>query len=234
MMSRMTGALLRMASSLVRQACLNARWPLPRAAAHRCCAGCCGWDQPVRLLPTKARGMGDGERINEGRFPHPRSRVALAVEVGLHHRSRLTREAPRRPSDDRVAFHQPYQDRHTGRTRAYGAPSCTSSTFPVHHAGAERVKRFPAMDPRVRRREPETLCREAFSSQAMAVLHDSDTRLTTSLPRRTGPNAKITSVCAGHRLGGAPRRNRTGDPILTMEPPGTAVRDAVSPGHARP
>jgi hypothetical protein len=34
--------------------------------------------------------------------------------------------------------------------------------------------------------------------------------------------------------GGAPRRNRTGDPILTMEPPGTAVRNAVSPGHARP
>jgi hypothetical protein len=34
--------------------------------------------------------------------------------------------------------------------------------------------------------------------------------------------------------GGAPRRNRTGDPILTMEPPGTAVRNPVSPGHARP
>jgi len=32
----------------------------------------------------------------------------------------------------------------------------------------------------------------------------------------------------------SPRRNRTGDPILTMEPPGTAVRTAVSPGHARP
>jgi hypothetical protein len=34
--------------------------------------------------------------------------------------------------------------------------------------------------------------------------------------------------------GGAPRRNRTGDPTLTMEPPGTAVRTAVSPGHTRP
>jgi hypothetical protein len=46
---------------------------------------------------------------------------------------------------------------------------------------------------------------------------------------------------AGHRTrpellvwGGAPRRNRTGDPILTMEPPGTAVRNAVSPGRAQP
>jgi alkanesulfonate monooxygenase SsuD/methylene tetrahydromethanopterin reductase-like flavin-dependent oxidoreductase (luciferase family) len=33
---------------------------------------------------------------------------------------------------------------------------------------------------------------------------------------------------------GAPRRNRTGDPILTMEPPGTAVRNAVFAGRARP
>jgi hypothetical protein len=27
----------------------------------------------------------------------------------------------------------------------------------------------------------------------------------------------MTSVCTGYRLGGAPRRNRTGDPILTMD-----------------
>src|SRR5215216_2394046 len=47
-------------------------------------------------------------------------------------------------------------------------------------------------------------------------------------------NATTTSACAGQSLCGAPRRNRTGDPILTMEPPGTAVRTAVSPGHARP
>jgi hypothetical protein len=48
------------------------------------------------------------------------------------------------------------------------------------------------------------------------------------------PEAKIISVCTDYRLGGAPRRNRTGDPILTMEPPGTAVQTTVSPGHARP
>ena len=45
---------------------------------------------------------------------------------------------------------------------------------------------------------------------------------------------QLTSVCAGQSWCGAPRRNRTGDPILTMEPPGTAVRTAVPPGHARP
>src|SRR5215203_5794444 len=53
-------------------------------------------------------------------------------------------------------------------------------------------------------------------------------------PPEPVPNVKMTSVCAGHRLGGAPRRNRTGDPILTMEPPGTAVRTAIFAGRARP
>ena len=49
-------------------------------------------------------------------------------------------------------------------------------------------------------------------------------------PRRpsTAPRPKLLV------WGRAPRRNRTGDPILTMEPPGTAVRTALSPGHARP
>src|SRR4029453_14946217 len=84
------------------------------------------------------------------------------------------------------------------------------------------------------RREPETLCGEAFSSPAMAVLHDSDTRLTTSLSRQPAPNATTTSVCAGHRLGGAPPRKPTGAPTLSTETPGTPVRTAVSPGHARP
>jgi hypothetical protein len=47
-------------------------------------------------------------------------------------------------------------------------------------------------------------------------------------------NPTTTSVCAGQGRCGAPRRNRTGDPILTMEPPGTAVRTGVSPAQARP
>jgi hypothetical protein len=56
-------------------------------------------------------------------------------------------------------------------------------------------------------------------------------------PIRTGmgsPKRLPTDVCAGQPGCGAPRRNRTGDPILTMEPPGTAVRTALSPGRARP
>jgi hypothetical protein len=70
------------------------------------------------------------------------------------------------------------------------------------------------MGPRVRRREPETLCREAFSSQAMAVLHDPDTRVTTHCPAepaRTPRSLAFPLVIFGC---GAPRRNRTGDPSL--------------------
>jgi hypothetical protein len=44
--------------------------------------------------------------------------------------------------------------------------------------------------------------------------------------KEPAPNPGMVSIYAGHRLVGAPRRNRTGDPILTMEPPGTAVRTA--------
>jgi hypothetical protein len=36
-------------------------------------------------------------------------------------------------------------------------------------------------------------------------------------------NTTATSVCAGQRLCGAPRRNRTGDPILTMDRRPSAV-----------
>ena len=35
-------------------------------------------------------------------------------------------------------------------------------------------------------------------------------------PADASSKATTTSICAGRRLGGAPRRNRTGDPILTM------------------
>ena len=53
-------------------------------------------------------------------------------------------------------------------------------------------------------------------------------------PVETARETELTSVSAGQPGCGAPRRNRTGDPILTMEPPGTAVRTAASPGHAGP
>ena len=46
-------------------------------------------------------------------------------------------------------------------------------------------------------------------------------------PHNRPRTRRPTSVCAGQHLCGAPRRNRTGDPILTMEPPGTAVRTAL-------
>jgi hypothetical protein len=51
------------------------------------------------------------------------------------------------------------------------------------------------------------------------------------MPHRTPKRSAFTLVSTYME---PPRRNRTGDPILTMEPPGTAVRNALSPGHARP
>ena len=54
-------------------------------------------------------------------------------------------------------------------------------------------------------------------------------------PRRTGPerqDAQRFPPVLG--LVEPPAGNRTGDPILTLEPPGTAVRNAIPLGHARP
>ena len=80
---------------------------------------------------------------------------------------------------------------------------------------------------------PEWLTREVLSIQ-QGLSNATPNAKTISIARSTGPSAELTSVSAGHRVGGAPRRNRTGDPILTMEPPGTAVRTAVSPARVRP
>jgi hypothetical protein len=47
-------------------------------------------------------------------------------------------------------------------------------------------------------------------------------------------NATTTSVSAGQHLCGAPRRNRTGDPILTMDLAVTAMLTGVSADRWRP
>jgi hypothetical protein len=53
-------------------------------------------------------------------------------------------------------------------------------------------------------------------------------------PATNGPGRRNTGVCAGHHLGGAPRRNRTGDPILTMDRRPSAVLTALLAGRAAP
>jgi hypothetical protein len=53
-------------------------------------------------------------------------------------------------------------------------------------------------------------------------------------PINRPPNTEPTSVSAGQRMCGAPRRNRTGDPILTMDRGRTAVLTGVSAARATP
>jgi hypothetical protein len=49
-----------------------------------------------------------------------------------------------------------------------------------------------------------------------------------------GSGRRLTSVCAGQSVCGAPRRNRTGDPILTMDRQPSAVLTAVFAGRTAP
>jgi hypothetical protein len=79
-----------------------------------------------------------------------------------------------------------------------------------------------------------TVTREALSVRHAPVQHHPNVTPTSFACSTGTPDAELTSISAGQRLCGAPRRNRTGDPILTMEPSGTAVRNPVSPGRARP
>jgi hypothetical protein len=71
--------------------------------------------QPVGLLPAKARGMRNGERINEEAVPTSLVCSRLGCRGRLPPPVPDDRKALRRPSDDWVAYHQPYQGRHTGR-----------------------------------------------------------------------------------------------------------------------
>jgi hypothetical protein len=66
------------------------------------------------------------------------------------------------------------------------------------------------------RPEPERLTREVLSVRhALVQRHPNLDR--TGVAPSTSPDAEPTSVPAGQRLYGAPRRNRAGDPILTID-----------------
>jgi hypothetical protein len=59
----------------------------------------------------------------------------------------------------------------------------------------------------------QTHCRRSASNRTQDLIPTWGCALR---PADASPNATMTSVCAGQRGGGAPRRNRTADPILTM------------------
>jgi hypothetical protein len=63
---------------------------------------------------------------------------------------------------------------------------------------------------------------------------DTATSLTWMRPVPPVPKRELISVCAGQRWCGAPRRNRTADPILTMNPGSSAVLPSVFAGRRTP
>jgi hypothetical protein len=64
--------------------------------------------------------------------------------------------------------------------------------------------------------EPERLTREVLSSRHAPIHTISECQGDQHRPFNRPPDADLTSLCAGQSLCGAPRGNRTGDPILTM------------------
>ena len=133
-------------------------------------------------------------------------------------------------------------------------PGGTDNGLSPHAAAAQAA---PMRRPTSPRTPPRSRCSASFAQQGLLlqVRERSGVLLALALPglslpgygRRSLANLWQMAVrgsrackrpgvgpaCADG-LGWSPRRNRTSDPILTMEPPGTAVRTAVSPGRARP
>ena len=93
-----------------------------------------------------------------------------------------------------------------------------------------------AMRPAQNRAVPDTDDQRCRSAGLLALWRRADPSHPHSITDVVGDGCerRLNSISAGESLCGAPRRNRTGDPILTMEPPGTAVRKLVSAGRARP
>ena len=93
----------------------------------------------------------------------------------------------------------------------------------------------PAMRPAQNRAMPDTPRPKALLSRAIRALtarrpfaSHSDTEVVGS----NGSRRRLTGVCTGQSLCGAPRRNRTGDPILTMDRRSSAVLTGVLAGRA--
>jgi hypothetical protein len=138
-------------------------------------------------------------------------------------------------------------DDHPGQdTRGSSEPVTTQrlgtnegSDIPFPACRAERIGSGSAVQPRAQLEQTREPNNDAGQSHRQVPEGDRPIRSHPYMgcalcPGEPTRNGKTPSVSAGQPGCGAPRRNRTGDPILTMELPGTAVRNPVSPGRARP
>jgi hypothetical protein len=94
-----------------------------------------------------------------------------------------------------------------------------------------------AMRPAQNRALPDTPRPKALLSRAISALTAADPwcpHSDTEVVGSNGSRPRLTGVCTGQSLCGAPRRNRTGDPILTMDRRPTAVLTRVAAGRVAP
>jgi hypothetical protein len=80
--------------------------------------------------------------------------------------------------------------------------------------------------------QPKLLVSKAIS--ALTASWPSASHSNADVVSHNGSGRRLTGISAGESLCGAPRRNRTGDPILTMDRGRTAVLSAVSAGGPTP
>ena len=167
--------------------------------------------------------------MRQGQLPGP-TELTIRTSGPVPARLSSVRTPQRRPTRTRDA-RCPFRKRHCRPNRGRGTRISSRWSLPpvwpmLVGASSPRI-------PDARRGEPQTLCREAFSFRSLADLHESDTNLTPTAAR-TNPKRED-----GQRLRWSsawwsppPESNRRPHPY--HEPPGTAVRTAIPPGHPRP
>jgi len=192
---------------------------------------------PPKAAPAEGRPESADAPMHQSREAHHPARPLHSPEGAYSpRRSNHGRPCVRRPGNppataltNRAVDRKPRPGRHdpsAGRERGHG----------THKPIGQGCAQLPLCD------QPDSS--QTGYSTAKVAAQQAISPSTASQPFASHSNAEVvsyncsgrrpTSVCAGQSLCGAPRRNRTGDPILTMEPPGTAVRMIVLPGRARP
>jgi hypothetical protein len=126
-------------------------------------------------------------------------------------------------------------ERPTQKPRRVGMTAASADT--AHGPRGQAMCSVTAMRQAQNRAIPDTPRPKVLLSRAISALAERTLRIpipNTDVVASNGFGRRLTGVSAGQSLCGAPRRNRTGDPILTVNLAATAVRTSVSAGRWRP